>query len=100
MKQLLLAIAVILLGSAEVCAGSPPAEYIEAGACPFECCTYRAWNTKTDTAAYVQPDRTARVVGVLKAGTTVEAVTGEVHAKPVRFVVKRPHGGHNPGDIL
>lgn len=28
----------------------------------------------------------------------VEAITGEVHSRPVRFVVKQPHAGYEPGD--
>lgn len=69
-------------------------------ACPFECCTYRAWNTKADTVAYAKPDANAKVVGLLKAGGTVEAITGEVHATPVRFVVKKAHAEYKPGDVL
>jgi hypothetical protein len=30
----------------------------------------------------------------------VEAITGEVHATPVRFVVKKPHAEYKPGDVL
>ena len=70
------------------------------GACPFDCCVYRTWNTKADTVVYAEPKRNARIVGLLKAGAAVEAVTGEVHAKPVPFLVKRWHGEHKPGDLL
>ena len=100
MKKLLFAIAVASLPGIATSADSPPAQYIDQGACPFECCTYRAWHTKTDTVAYAMPDTKANVVGHLKAGTVVEAITGEVHASPVRFVVKKPHAGYQRGDIL
>jgi hypothetical protein len=52
-------------------------------ACPFECCVYRVWNTTADTVAYAKPDKNAKMVGLLKAGTTVEAITGEVHSSHV-----------------
>jgi hypothetical protein len=37
-------------------------------------------------------------VGRLKAGAPAEAVTGEVHSRPVRFVVKKPHGVFRIGE--
>lgn len=100
MKKLLVAIAVAFLPAVATAADSPPAKYIDIGACPFECCTYRDWHTKFDTVAYAKPDKNAKVVGRLKAGATVEAITGEVHSSPVRFIVKKPHAGYKPGDIL
>ena len=100
MKAVLLPVAVALLTAAAAGAGSPPPEYIDKGACPFECCVYRTWDTKTDTVVYAQPERNARIVGLLKAGAAVEAITGEVHAKPARFLVKRRHGEHKPGEVL
>lgn len=81
-------------------ADSPPPRYIDRGACPFECCAYRAWNTRADTVAYAGPDKKAGVVGLLKAGGTVETITGEVHSTPVRFAVKKPHAEYKPGGVL
>jgi hypothetical protein len=100
MKKTLLAIAVALSPAVATSADSPPAKYVDEGACPFECCTYRTWNTTSDTIAYAAPDRNAKVVGLLKAGGTVEAITGEVHSGPVRFVVAKPHAEYTPGDVL
>jgi hypothetical protein len=100
MKKLLSAIAVALLPAVATGADSPPAKYVDKGACPFECCTYRAWHMNADTVAYAGPDENAKVVGHLKAGATVEAITGEVHSTPVRFVVKKPHAEYKPGDVL
>jgi hypothetical protein len=100
MKKLLFAVVVALLPGAATSTDSPPAQYIDKGACPFECCVYRAWHTKADTVAYAQPDKTTKVVGFLKAGTMVEAITGEVHSTPVRFVIKKPHAEYKPGDVL
>jgi hypothetical protein len=100
MDRLLAAIAVALWPAVAPGADSPPAKYIDKGACPFECCIYRAWHTNADTVAYAQPDNGAQVVGVLKVGAIVEAITGEVHSSPVRFVVKKPHGDYKAGDAL
>lgn len=77
-----------------------PFIHVEKGACPSECCVYRAWVTAAETPVYAQPDRSARVVGVLKAGVTVDATTGEVHSRAARFVVTKPHDPYRPGDVL
>lgn len=100
MKKLLFAVAVALSPSVAISTDSPPAKYIDKGACPFECCVYRAWHTNADTVAYAQPDKTTKVVGLLKTGTIVKAITGEVHSTPVRFIVKKPHAAYKPGHVL
>jgi hypothetical protein len=100
MTRLVVAIVVALLPGMARGADSHPAAYIDQGACPFECCTYRAWHTKAETVAYAQPDQNAKVVGLLKVGAIVEAITGEVHSIPARFVVMKPHAEYKPGDIL
>lgn len=102
-----LAFALILASGAA--SGAPPAPslapaapsvHVEKGACPFECCVYRAWVTTAETTVYARPDRSSRVVGVLRAGATVNATTGEVHSRAARFIVTRPHGPYGPGDVL
>lgn len=100
MKKLLSGIVLALLPAVALAADSPPATYIDKGACPFECCTYRTWHTKADTVAYATPEGKAKVVGLLKAGSTVEGITGEVHSTPGRFVVRKPHAGYKAGDVL
>ena len=92
MASVVTAWAVVLLAAVAGAADTPPVTFIDRGACPFECCIYRTWQTRADTVAYARPDRGAPVVGRLKVGASVEAVTGEVHSRPVRFVVKKPHG--------
>ncbi len=99
MKKLLFALTVALLPGATI-TDSPPAMYIDKGACPFECCVYRAWQTEVDTVLYAQPDKTATIVGILKKGAAVDAITGEVHSTPVRFIVKKKHTEYQPGDVL
>ena len=74
MKYLLVALAVAYLPAVATGADSPPPTYIDKGACPLECCTYRAWRTNADTVAYAKPDKSAKMVGRLKAGATIEAI--------------------------
>ena len=100
LKILLVAVVAALLPGVATSADSPPAMYIDKGACPFECCTYRAWNATADTVVHAKPDKNAQVVGLVKAGAIVEAITGEVHSRPVAFVVKKPHAEYTPGDVL
>jgi hypothetical protein len=78
----------------------PPAVYIDKGACPFECCTYREWRTEQSTVAYARPDKRSSRIGRFKAGTAVVALTGEVRSTPGRFTVRKPHGQYKPGDVL
>jgi len=78
----------------------PPSVYVDRGACPFECCTYRTWKTEKDTTAYAQPNKKSRRVGILKARTKVVAITGEVRTWPGKFSIIRAHDSYNPGDIL
>jgi hypothetical protein len=89
-----------LLPGLAACANSPPFNYIDQGACPFECCVYRTWNSDVDTLIYAKPDTSSKAAGLLKRGTAVEALTGEVHTSPVRFLVNKPHGPYKPGDVL
>jgi hypothetical protein len=39
-------------------------------------------------------------VGTVKAGESVEGLTGEVHSTPVKFIVKRSHEAYKAGDII
>jgi hypothetical protein len=81
----------------------PPKFYIDKEACPFECCTYRTWKTQKTTIAYARPDTRAPQIGRFRAGSTVVALTGEVHTSPGRFIVKKAYQGnenYRPGDVL
>ncbi|MBI4238346.1 MAG: hypothetical protein HY696_08020 [Deltaproteobacteria bacterium] len=57
--------------------------YVDKGACPFECCTYRAWRV-------VKPFRLYDAIGSgtaiekVAAGGKIQALTGEVHSVPYR----------------
>jgi len=80
---------------------TPPAVYVDKGACPFECCSYRKWKTEKTTTAYARPDKRSRRIGEFKAGRNVIALTGEVRTiTPGKFVVFKAHEGYKPGDVL
>src|SRR3954466_4676007 len=78
----------------------PPAVYVDKGACPFECCTYRRWKTDKTTVAYATPDKKAKAVGKFVAGTNVVAITGEVRTVPGKYLITKAHGKYRPGDVL
>jgi hypothetical protein len=78
----------------------PPAVYVDKGACPFECCTYRKWKAEKTTIAYARPDKRSKVIGKFKAGATVDALIGEIHTAPGKFVVFKAHKEYKPGDAL
>jgi hypothetical protein len=59
---------------------APPLPYVDQGACPFECCTYRDWTAETRLDAYKHyeaPGRREITFGV-KPGERVTAMTGVV----------------------
>ena len=79
----------------------PPSVYIDKGACPFECCTYREWVARTDVTLLDSPNGKG-VVGQFKKGEKVLALTGEVHSVPLRVVAHKdyPEAGVKSGDTI
>ena len=79
----------------------PPNVYIDKGACPFECCTYRGWVAHTDVTLLDSPNG-KKVVGQIKKGEKVLALTGEVHSVPQRVIAKYdyPEAGIKTGDTI
>lgn len=104
MKRLLISLTIaVQLGLLPISTYSQtqhPATFVDRGACPFECCTYRQWKTEKTTTAYVRPDKRSKQAGRFMAGTKVVALTGEVRTVAGRFVVRRSHGNYKPGDII
>lgn len=78
----------------------PPSLFIDKGACPFECCTYRDWKATQETIIRKKPNRKSEIITTIKAGSTVRAITGEVHVNPVKFVIKKQTTTYKSGDIL
>ena len=56
----------------------PPIPYDEDGACPFQCCTYRAWTVDWDTDLRSDRQDAAPVAFHVALGDTVQALTGVV----------------------
>jgi hypothetical protein len=81
-------IVVVLLAGVAVSEDKPPPIYVDVGACPFECCTYRMWTVNEGTTLWNAPDGNA-VVGSLRKGDSVQGLTGEVISKPL--AVKADH---------
>jgi hypothetical protein len=83
------------------CGQEPPKIHIDKGACPFECCTYREWVARTDATLVDRPNG-KRVVGRIKKGDKVLALTGEVHSVPLRAVANRDYSdaGVKAGDTI
>ena len=86
----------------------PPIPYLDRGACPFECCTYRRWTVEKDTVVYTQRSTTSAVAFRVKKGEHVTGVTGVVMTvKPGKVIVKKAKtigeeskARVKPGDIL
>lgn len=98
---LILVALLMSLGPVARSQSKPPAVYVDKGACPFECCTYRRWKTVKTTVAYARPNKRSRRVGTFRAGTNVVGLTGEVRTVvPGRFVITKAHGSYKPGDVL
>jgi len=99
-KLALIAMAIFAVFANVTAQSKPPARYVDRGACPFECCTYRAWKTEKTTVAYATPNKNAKRVGVFAAGSKVVGLTGEVRTRPGKFVILKKHEKYKPGDVL
>lgn len=88
------------LWSALACAQSaqPPVEFVDQGACPFECCTYGRWTTSTDVPVFAEPRDGARIA-TLAEGVAVDATDGHVRTRGVPFTYVRVHDDAKAGDV-
>lgn len=77
----------------------PPQVFVDKGACPFECCTYRDWTVDADTQLYDRPGG-KKLPAILKKGEHVTGVTGEVHVVPQRVKVVRDHDPFRRGETF
>jgi hypothetical protein len=69
-------------------ADRPPKVFVDVGACPFECCTYREWTVRKSVRLLDQPNG-MHVVGALHKGEAVQGLTGEVISTPIAVKVNR-----------
>ena len=77
----------------------PPESYVAKDACPFECCSFRQWGVLEATDLYDGPAGSV-IVGSVGAGSTVRAVTGEVHLRPLPIAVVHDHPPFSAGQIV
>lgn len=87
-------------GGRSSAAATPPTVsdmFVDRGACPFECCTYGAWEATGVATLRAEPDSSSPVVATVARGDRVTAVTGEVHVFPGRFVLDRAARGYRIG---
>jgi hypothetical protein len=83
----------------------PPIPFVDKGACPFECCTYRDWTVDKPTAVRSTMSDRSRIAFRLRKGEKVRGVTGiVVTSQPGEMrVLKRTKIGRfiaKPGDRL
>jgi len=100
MRRILISILGTFVAASVAASGSPqapPKVFVDPGACPFECCTYRQWTVTSDTALYDRPEGTKPVSNVRK-GETVVAIDGEVRVIPTPMRVVFEHGDFRVGD--
>lgn len=75
--------------------------YIAKGACPFECCTYRNWNAKRNVSLLKEPNKNSAQVGIVQQGLEVQALTGEIHIIPSKFIFTKSHwSGYQAGNVI
>lgn len=95
MKFINAAVLVLLSVTGSITAGQdikPPTPYLDRGACPFECCTYRRWTVEQDTVVYKQRSEASGVAFRVRKGEHVTGVTGIVVTnRPGKVVVKKAY---------
>lgn len=89
MLRLLVPISILFVTIFASASNPPPKIFIDKGACPFECCTYREWTVEKDTEIFDKINGTKKVGKAIK-GAEVKGLTGEVHTVPMK--IKRKSG--------
>ena len=75
---------------------APKMPYLDWGACPFECCTYRRWTATRDTPVLRERRHGSPVAFRVRSGASITALTGVVvTSSPGRA---RAHGAFTLGD--
>jgi len=80
-------------------AQAAPEVFVDEGACPFECCTYRTWTPRAEIAVLERPERGAPQIAVLAAGHDIQALDGHVRTRGVPFHFTQALGDDKPGDV-
>lgn len=79
--------------------------FLDWGACPFECCTYRDWVASENMTAYSSRDENSTAVFKIKQNETVKAITGVVVTRQAGLVdilktVKLGYAGYQDDTLL
>ncbi|HXH75443.1 MAG TPA: hypothetical protein VNJ08_10790 [Bacteriovoracaceae bacterium] len=90
---------VVVFLSIDQSKATPLSPFIDKGACPFECCKYGEWVAKKDIQL---KDKISGqiVVGKIRSGEKINAMTGEVHTIPNVVETLRDHGKFKKGDLF
>lgn len=59
-----------------------PSVFVDNGACPFECCTYREWTVEKPTTLVDRPNGKVAVT-TLRKGDVIRGLTGTVISTPI-----------------
>lgn len=78
---------------------TPPVEFVDEGACPFECCTYGPWVASAQVPVFAEASKSSTRIGTLAEGVGIEALGGHVRTRGVPFVYTRAHEDAKPGDV-
>jgi len=74
---------------AQVKSEVPPKQFIDVGACPFECCpAYGQWNVDSSVSLLDRPNG-QRTVGTLQKGDIVRGIIGEMISEPIATTASR-----------
>jgi hypothetical protein len=84
----------------DMAGSAPPRIYVDEGACPFECCTYRKWIVEEETRLFERKDAASRVVATIKPFGVVNARTGVVLTRPGTLKIVWDHGPFKKGETV
>lgn len=79
-SEVIFTLLIVLFGCGAAFAQSPGPRmpYVDKGACPFECCTYRDWTVDKATSIHRDMSDASPIINRLKKGERVKGLTGTV----------------------
>ena len=79
---------------------NPDINHIIKNACPFEGCRYGEWKVTNRTTLYKEKNTKSKKISIVNTGETVNALTGDVHLKPVKLIVTKNHTVHKKNETI
>ena len=77
----------------------PKVPVIENNICPFECCQYGKWITRSPIKAYKQEGDDSNISFLIQAGEEFKAIGGNVHIIKLGIItINESFGGFSKGD--